>query len=212
MSLYPSAPVAPRPAWLRPPGRARLLGGGFVVLLLASQLVGEPARAERPVPTTRLSAEQAEDAGQEVNLAERPVGASTLLVATLPDPGGDTVAPAFEAARLLDSSRSGATILVADVVADFAANVTVQSDDGSQLLVSVPGVIDASLRPTGRGLPSSTASADCCASIRRPARPRSWHAVRSWVRSSSSPRERCFSSRSARSRRHGSPGWSASIR
>lgn len=149
MSLYPSAPVAPRPAWLRPPGRARLLGGGFVVLLLASQLVGEPARAERPVPTTRLSAEQAEDAGQEIDLAERPVGASTLLVATLPDPDGDTVAPAFEAARLLDSSRSGATILVADVVADFAANVTVQSDDGSQLLVSVPGVIDGELAPDG---------------------------------------------------------------
>lgn len=149
MSLHTHAQGAPRLARLRPPGRIRLLVGGFVTLLFASQLVGAPARAERPTPTTRLSAAEAEDAGQEILLSERPVGASTLLVATLPEPAVEAVAPAFDAARLLDTSPAGGTILAADVVADLAANVTLQADDGSQLLVSVPGVFDGELAPDG---------------------------------------------------------------
>lgn len=149
MSLLTHVPGASRLARLRPTGRIRLLGGGFITLLLASQLVGPPARAEHPAPTTRLSAAEARDAGQEIVLSRRRVGGSTLLVASLPEPAVDAVAPAFDAARLLDSSAGGATILAADVVAGFSANVTIQSEDGSQLLVSVPGVIDGELAPDG---------------------------------------------------------------
>jgi len=142
-------PVPPRPRGLR---RLRLLVTGLGVLLLASQLVGPPARAERPAPTSRLTAAEAREAGQAITVSERAVGSSTLLVATLPKATVQARADAFEAARLLDVTDDAAFVVAADLIADQAGTITLQRDDGSQLLVSVPGVIDAELAPDQRWL------------------------------------------------------------
>lgn len=147
MSLHLHAP--PRAA--RPPRtiRLRLLAGGFITLVLASQLIGVPARAERPTPTSRLSAAQAVDAGQAITIDERPEGDSTLLVATLPDAAVDATAQALVAARLLDLAPETNTVVTADIVADLSGTLTVQRDDGSQVLVTIPGVTDGELSPDG---------------------------------------------------------------
>lgn len=145
MSLQIEAPprAAPWPA-LR---RLRLLAGGFVALLLASQLIGVPARAERPLPTSVISADEAADGGQFIALAERTEGASTLLVVALPAAPVEAAGEALDAARLLDVAPESGTVLATDLVADLSGTLTVQREDGSQLLVTVPGVTDGELSP-----------------------------------------------------------------
>lgn len=145
MSLQIEAPPRAAP-WPGLP-RLRLLAGGLVALLLASQLIGVPARAERPLPTSTISAEEAADAGQSIALMERPEGASTLLVAALPDPPVAAPAASLDAARLLDVAPESGTILATDLVADLSGTLTVQREDGSQVLVTVPGVTDGELSP-----------------------------------------------------------------
>lgn len=145
MSLHIEAPphAAPWPA-LR---RLRLLAAGFVALLLASQLIGVPARAERPLPTSTISADEAADGGLAIALAERSEGSSTLLVAGLPEAPVEAPAEALAAARLLDVAPESGIILATDLVADVSGTLTVQREDGSQLLVTVPGVTDGELSP-----------------------------------------------------------------
>lgn len=145
MSLPIEAPprAAPWPV-LR---RLRLLAVGLLALLLASQLIGVPARAERPLPTTLVSADEAVDGGQSIVLDERVEGDSTLLVATLPEGAVEAQGEALDAARLLDVAPESGTILATDLVADQSGTLTVQRDDGSQTLVNLPGVHDGELSP-----------------------------------------------------------------
>lgn len=145
MSLHIEAPprAAPWPV-LR---RLRLVAVGFLALLLASQLIGGPARAERPLPTSLISADEAVDGGQSIVLAERTEGASTLLVATLPEAAVGAQGEALDAARLLDVAPESGIVLATDLVADLSGTLIMQRDDGSQLLVTVPGVTDGELSP-----------------------------------------------------------------
>ncbi|MEO8510776.1 MAG: hypothetical protein ABI534_05990 [Chloroflexota bacterium] len=145
MSLHIEAP--PRAASWPVLRRLRLLAVGFLALLLASQLIGVPARAERPPPTSMLSGDEAVDSGQSIVLAERTEGASTLLVASLPEAAIAARGEVLDAARLLDVAPDVGTLLTTDLVADQSGTLTIQHDDGSQLLVTVPGVTDGELSP-----------------------------------------------------------------
>lgn len=134
----------------RPPfthGRLQLLAGGVITVLLLAPLAGGPARAERPAPASRLSAEQVASAGSAISLTARPEGSSTLLVATLPDPPLDAASSALDAARLLDAAPGDGIIVSADLVGAASGTLTVQRRDGSQLLITLAGVMDGELSP-----------------------------------------------------------------
>ena len=145
MTLHTQAP--PRAAPWHALHRLRLLAIGSLALILVSQLIGGPARAEPPPPTSLLSADEVAQGDQSIALAERAEGASTLLVATLPEAAPGERGEALDAARLLDVAPESGTVLATDLVADLSGTLTVQREDGSQTLVTVPGVTDGELSP-----------------------------------------------------------------
>ena len=118
--------------------RARVLV--FLVPLLAS-LAGGVASAGPPGAVSRLSAKEAEDAGQAVALISHRLASGAAVEVRLP-----LAAPGV---RLLAMARDGSSAALADRYGVDPAALVLARPDGSQARLQMPGLLAAGYAPAG---------------------------------------------------------------
>jgi hypothetical protein len=124
------------------PGDARRVALLLVIGVLFAILRIGLASAERPAQAVRLSAEDAARGGSLVDLSLRAAGGSALL----------QVQPKDGGARLLAVSPDGGQAALADRVGDLSGTLTLAEPDGSQVRVSLPGLLGAGYAMDGSWL------------------------------------------------------------
>ena len=123
-------------------GDARRVALLLIIGVLFASLGIGLASAELPARAVRLSAEDAARSGSRVELSLRGAAGSALLEAQ-PSDGG---------MRLLAVSPEGGQAALADRVGDLSGTLTLAEPDGSQVRVSLPGLLGAGYAPDGAWL------------------------------------------------------------
>lgn len=121
--------------------RARTLV--FLVPLLAL-LAGGAASAGPPEAVSRLSAEQAAEAGLAIDLISHPLGSGAAVEVRLPQKAAG--------ARMLAMASDGSSVAIADRYGVEQAALVVARTDGSQARVQMPGLLAAGYAPAGNWL------------------------------------------------------------
>jgi hypothetical protein len=103
-----------------------------IAILFATLAVGL-ASADLPSRTVRLSSQEAARSGWKVALTPRAVAGSALLEAQAND----------SATRLLAVSPDAGQVALADRVGELSGTLTLAKPDGSQVRISLPGLLGA---------------------------------------------------------------------
>lgn len=132
---------------VRPPARAGRVDAArrartliFLVPLLAS-LAGGAALAGPPEAVSRLSAEEAADAGLAIDLISHPLGSGAAVEMRLPQKAAG--------ARMLAMASDGSSVAIADRYGVEQAALVLARSDGSQARVQMPGLLAAGYAPAG---------------------------------------------------------------
>ncbi|HVE28156.1 MAG TPA: hypothetical protein VNC22_22270 [Sporichthya sp.] len=110
----------------------------IILVLLAAGI----ASADLPPGVTRLSVSDAERSGSIVRLIPHAIGGSTLV----------DVMPPASGMSLLAVSTDGGTVALTDRVGELSGSLTLASDDGSQLRITLPGLLATTFAPDGSWL------------------------------------------------------------
>ena len=111
---------------------ARRFGSALVIPLLLAILIAGATSAGRQPEVLRISAADAARSGAHIGLLPHPVGSASLLEVRAPAPG-----------ILLAVSGDGSQAALADEVGQSSGSLTLARADGSQLRVTLPGLIAA---------------------------------------------------------------------
>lgn len=126
----------------QPPGHARRIALLATVSLLLATLAVGLASADLPPGIVRMSADDAARRGSVIRLVPRAVAGSRLL----------EVQAGGTATRLLAVSPDGEQVALADRVGELFGSLIVAHADGTQLRVSLPGLIGAGYAADGTWL------------------------------------------------------------
>jgi hypothetical protein len=126
----------------QPPDNARRIVLLVVIAVLFATVAVGLASAELPSRTVRVSAESAAQSGSLVGMAPRAVADSALL----------EIKPGDSATRLLAVAPDGAQVALADRVGELFGSLTLAKSDGSQVRVSLPGLLGAGYAADGTWL------------------------------------------------------------
>jgi len=132
-----------------PSGNARHLASLAAVPLILAMLAVGVASADLPPAALRLSAADAVRAGSVIRLVQHKVGGLTLLEV---QPAALGPAEEGQAASLLAISADGSQVALADQVAELSGSLTIARADGSQLRVTLPGLLAAGFAQDGAWL------------------------------------------------------------
>ncbi|HTI29598.1 MAG TPA: hypothetical protein VL687_04500 [Methylomirabilota bacterium] len=110
----------------------------IIIILLAAGI----AAADLPRGVVRLTPADAERSGTSFHLVRHAVRGSSLV----------EVEPASAGMSLLAVSADGGTVALADQIAELTAVLTLAAVDGSQLRISLPGLLAATFAPDGSWL------------------------------------------------------------
>jgi len=126
----------------QPPDEVRRIALLAAIPLLLAIFAAGVASADLPSRIVGLSAEDAARSGSAIGLVPHAVAGSSLLEV----PTGD------RATRLLAVSPDGAQVALADRVGELFGSLIVANADGSQLRVSLPGLLSAGYAADGSWL------------------------------------------------------------
>lgn len=122
-------------------GDPRIVALAALPVILGLLAVGV-ASADLPPGVMRLSPAEAERSGSIVRLAQRPVQGSTLVEIEPPSGG----------MRLLAVAADGGAVALADQVGELSGALTLAAADGSQLRITLPGLLAAIFAADGSWL------------------------------------------------------------
>ena len=126
----------------RSPGDTRPVALLLVIGVLFAILRVGLASADLPARAVRVSAEDAARGGSRVGLSLRAAAGSALL----------EVQPSDGATSLLAVSPDGGQAAIADRVGELSGTLTLAKPDGSQVRLSLPGLLGAGYAPDGTWL------------------------------------------------------------
>jgi hypothetical protein len=126
----------------QPPDDVRRIILLAAIPVLLAILAAGVASADIPSGIVRVSAEDAARSGSAIGLVPHAVGGSRLL----------EIQPGDGAAHLLAVSPDGAQVALADRVGELFGSLIIANADGSQLRVSLPGLLSAGYAADGSWL------------------------------------------------------------
>lgn len=120
---------------------ARRFGSALVIPLLLAILVAGATSAGRPPAVLRISTADAARSGALIGLLPHPVGSASVVEVRAPAPG-----------ILLAVSADGSQAALADEVGQISGSLSLGRADGSQLRVTLPGLLAAGFAVDGSWL------------------------------------------------------------